>query len=52
MYSSLIDAVFVDSFFSQMRTVFVFSDSKLEEIKQYQREKEQESVEASGKRQE
>ncbi len=33
MYSSLFDAVFADSFFSPMRTVYLVSDSQLEEIK-------------------
>jgi len=32
MYSSLFDAVFADSFFSPMRTVYVVSDSQPEEI--------------------
>ena len=40
MYSSLFDAVFADSFFSPMRTVYVVSDSQLEEIKRNQREDE------------
>ena len=50
MYSSLFDAVFADSFFSPMRTVYVVSDSKLEEIKRNQREEELENIEASRKR--
>ena len=50
MYSSLFDAVFADSFFSPMRTVYVVSDSQLEEIKQNQREEELENIEASRKR--
>ncbi len=40
MYSSLFDTVFVNSFFSPMRTVYVVSDSQLEEIKRNQREDE------------
>ena len=50
MYSSLFDVVFVDSFFSPMRTVYVVSDSQLEEIKRNQREEELESIETSRKR--
>ena len=50
MYSSLFDAVFADSFFSPMRTVYVVSDSQLEEIKRNQREGELENIEASRKR--
>ena len=50
MYSSLFDAVFADSFFSPMRTVYVVSDSKLEEIKRNQREEELENIETSRKR--
>ena len=50
MYSSLFDAVFADSFFSPMRTVYVVSDSRLEEIKRNQREEELENIETSRKR--
>ena len=50
MYSSLFDAVFADSFFSPMRTVYVVSDSQLEEIKRNQREEELENIEASRKK--
>ena len=50
MYSSLFDAVFADSFFSPMRTVYVVSDSQLEEIKRNQREEELENIEASRNR--
>ena len=50
MYSSLLEAVFADSFFSPMRTVYVVSDSQLEEIKRNQREEELENIEASRKR--
>ena len=49
MYS-LFDAVFADSFFSPMRTVYVVSDSQLEEIKRNQREEELENIETSRKR--
>ena len=50
MYSSLFDAVFADSFSSPMRTVYVVSDSQLEEIKRNQREEELENIETSRKR--
>ena len=49
MYSSLFDAVFADSFFSPMRTVYVVSDSQLEEIKRHQREEELKNIETSRK---
>ena len=50
MYSSLVDSVFVESFFSPMRTVYVVSDSQLDEIKRNQREEELQNIEASRKR--
>ena len=50
MYSSLFDAVFADSFFSPIRTVYVISDGELEEIKRNQREEELENIETSRKR--
>ena len=50
MYSSLFDAVFSDSFYAPMRTVYIVSDSELEEIKRNQREEELENIEASRKR--
>ena len=50
MYSSLFDAVFADSFFSPMRSVYIVSDSQLEEIKRNQREEELENIETSRKR--
>ena len=50
MYSSLFDAVFADSSFSPMRTVYVVSDSQLEEIKRNQREEELENIETSRKK--
>ena len=50
MYSSLFDAVFADSFFSPMRTVYIVSDSQLEEIKRNQRQEELDNIEASRKR--
>ena len=50
MYSSLFDAMFSDSFLSPMRTVYVVSDSQLEEIKHKQRQEELDDLEASRKR--
>ena len=50
MYSSLFDSVFADSFFTPHRTVYVVSDSQLEEIKRKQREEELEKIETSRKR--
>ena len=50
MYSSLFDTVFADSFFSPTRTVYVISDSQLEEIKRNQQQEELHNIEASRKR--
>ena len=50
MYSSLFDAVCADSYVSRMRTVYVVSDSQLEEIKRNQRQEELDNIEASRKR--
>ena len=50
MYSSLFDAIFADSFFSPMRTVYVVSDSQLEEIQRNQRQEELDNIETSRKR--
>ena len=50
MYSSLFDAVFADSFFSPMRTVYVVSDSQLEEMKRKQHQEELDNIETSRKR--
>ena len=50
MYTSLFDTVLFDSFFSPMRTVYVVSDSQLEEIKRKQRQEELDDLEASRKR--
>ena len=50
MYSSLFDAVFADSFFSPMRTVYVVSDSQLEELKRNQHQEELDNIEVSRKR--
>ncbi len=50
MYSSLIDMAFADSFISTMRTVYVVSDSQLEELKRNQRQEELDNIETSRKR--
>jgi len=50
MYSSLFDAVFADSFFTPHRTVYVVSDSQLEELKRKQHQEELDNIEASRKR--
>ena len=50
MYSSLFDTVFADSFFTPMRTVYVVSDSQLEELKRKQHQEELDNIEASRKR--
>ena len=50
MYSSLLDAVFSDSFVSPMRTVYVVSDSQLEELKLKQHQEELDNIETSRKR--
>ena len=50
MYSSLFDAVFSDSFVSPMRTVYVVSDSQLEELKRKQHQEELDNIETSRKR--
>tara|TARA_Y100001968_G_scaffold318090_1_gene347863 strand:- start:201 stop:494 length:294 start_codon:yes stop_codon:yes gene_type:complete len=50
MYASLFDTVFADSFFSPMRTVYVVSDSQLEQIQRKQRQEELDNLEVSRKR--
>ena len=50
MYSYLFDTVFSDSFFSPMITVYIVSDSQLEEIKRNQREEELKNIESSRQR--
>ena len=50
MYSSLFDTVFADSFFTPHRTVYVVSDSQLEEIKRKQHQEELDNIETSRKR--
>ena len=50
MYASLFDALVADSFLSPMRTVYVVSDSQLEEIRRNQRQQELDNLETSRKR--
>ena len=50
MYISLLNNLAADSFFSPMRTVYVVSDSQLEEIKLKQRQEELDNLEVSRKR--
>ena len=50
MYTSLFDSFIADSFFSPMRTVYVVSDTQLEEIKRKQRQEELDNLESSRKR--
>jgi len=50
MYSSLFDAVIADSFFKPHRTVYVISDSQLEELKRNQHQEELDNIETSRKR--
>ena len=47
MYTSLLDSFLVDSFVSTNRTVYVVSDSQLDEIKRKQRQEELDNLEAS-----
>ncbi len=49
MYTSLFNTLVADSFFSPMRTVYVVSDSQLDEIKRKQRQEELDNLEASRK---
>ena len=50
MYASLFDTLVGDSFLSPMRTVYVVSDSHLEEIRRNQRQQELDNLETSRKR--
>ena len=50
IYSPLFDAVFADSLFSPMRTVYVVSDSQLEELKRKQHQEELDNFEDSRKK--
>ena len=50
MHSSFYDNVFADSFFSPLRTVYVVSDTQLEQLKSNQRQEELANIETSRKR--
>ena len=50
MYTSLFDTFFSDSFLTPHKTVYVVSDSQLEEIKRNQRQQELDNLETSRKR--
>ena len=50
MYTSIVDVVVADSFFSPMRTVYVVSDKQLETIKRKQRQEELDNLESSRKK--
>ena len=50
MYRSLFDTFFADSFFTPMRTVYVVSESQLEELKRNQRQEELDNLGASRKK--
>ena len=50
MYRSLFDSFFSDSFFDPYRTVYVVSDSQLEELKKRQHQEELDNLTESRKR--
>ena len=50
MYTSLFDTFFSDSLIAPTRTVYVVSDSQLEELKRNQRQKELDNIDNSRKR--
>ena len=50
MYTSLFDTFFSDSLIGPTRTVYVVSDSQLEELKRNQRQEELDDIEDSRKR--
>ena len=50
MYTSLFDTFFSDSLIAPARTVYVVSDSQLEELKRNQRQEELDNIEYSRKR--
>ena len=50
MYTSLFDTFFSDSLIAPTRTVYVVSDSQLEELKRNQRQEEIEDIEESRRR--
>ncbi len=49
MYQSLFDNFFSETHFSPMRTIYVISDSQLEDIKLQQRKEELKNLESSRK---
>ena len=49
MYSSVFDAVYSNSFFAPHRTLYVVSDSQLEELKRNQHQEELDNIETSRK---
>ena len=50
MYTSLFDTFFSDSLISPTRTVYVVSDSQIEELKRNQRQEELDGIQDSRKR--
>ena len=50
MYTSFFDSFFSDSFFTPHRTVYVVSDSQLEELKKRQHQEELDNLTESRKR--
>ncbi len=50
MYTSLFDTFFSDSLIASTRTVYVVSDSQLEELKRNQRQEELDDIEDTRKR--
>lgn len=50
MYTSLFDTFFSDSLIAPTRTVYVVSDSQLEELKRNQRQEELDNIEDSRKK--
>ena len=50
MYTSLLDTFFSHSFMSPTRTVYVVSDSQIEELMRNQRQEELDNIEDSRKR--
>lgn len=50
MYPSLFNSFITDSFFSPVRTVYVVSDSQMEEIKRKQHQEALDDIETSRKR--
>ena len=50
MYTSLFDTLFSDSLIAPTRTVYVVSDSQLEELKRNQRQEELDDIEDTRKK--